>query len=309
MIRTMLLPLLLLLTACTPAPQDMESMLADLKVKTAELIAAAPSGPLESRLADPALLWRVPGAPETLQDCPECPKMTIVPAGEFTMGSPVGERYRGAEERHRVRIAYPFAVSTFEITFVEWDACVAASGCGGNMPPDEDWGRGRRPVINVSWNDALTYIDWLNAKTGKRYRLLSEAEWEYAARAGTTTAFFYGATLDATQANIDGSGQADSPKSEKNRLQTLPVGSFAPNAFGLYDMHGNVWEFTADCWHDEHIGAPVDGSARTEDGCRGKVVRGGSWYEYSGEARSSHRVGGGSDSPYNTDGFRLARDL
>lgn len=225
------------------------------------------------------------------------------------MGSPPGERYRGAETQHRVRIAYPFAVSTFEITFAEWDACVAGGGCEGYSPPDDDWGRGRRPVTNVSWNDAKAYIAWLNTKTGKHYRLLSEAEWEYAARAGTTTAFFFGAALEPTQANIDGSGEADSPPSERNRQKTLPVGSFAPNAFGLYDMHGNVWEYTEDCWNDEYNGAPTDGSAWLTGSCDGKVIKGGSWLEYSGEARSAHRVGGGADDPYNTDGIRLARDL
>jgi formylglycine-generating enzyme required for sulfatase activity len=231
--------------------------------------------------------------------------MVVVPAGEFSMGSPGGERYRGAEPLHRVLIEKPFAVGKFEVTHDEWAACVAEGGCDTYTPDDYGFGRGKRPVVDVNWNDAKRYLAWLSMKTGKSYRLLSEAEWEYAARAGTTTAFSFGNVLTHEQANIDASGQGG-----EARKMTLPVGSFPANAFGLHDMHGNAWEWVEDCWNDEvNENAPRDGSAWLTGSCTGRVMRGGSFDDYSGEARAAARVGNGVDDHYWSDGFRVARDL
>ena len=243
-------------------------------------------------------------------DCAECPEMVVIPAGEFTMGSPTSELYRGAEMQHRVTIPLPFALSKQEITFEQWDACVADSGCGGYMPDDEGWGRGSRPVINVSWNDAKAYVEWLSRKNGQQYRLPSEAEWEYAARAGTTTPFWFGSTITTDQANFDGSSSTGLSPKAANRQKTLPVESFPANAFGLNDMHGNVWEWVEDCWHDEYTSqAPVDGSPWTDPTCSGHVLRGGSWEDYSGDARSAARVGGATEDQFYSDGFRVARRI
>jgi formylglycine-generating enzyme required for sulfatase activity len=185
------------------------------------------------------------------RDCADCPEMVVVPAGSFTMGSPPGEEGRSETEgpQRKVTIARPFAVGKFEVTFTEWDACVAAGGCKHN-PNDQGWGRGGRPVIDVSWNDITReYLPWLSRKTGKTYRLLTEAEWEYAARAGTTTPFWWGSSISTSQANYHGpTTYGGGPKGEY-RQKTVPVDSFAANLWGLYNVHGNVWEWVEDCWH------------------------------------------------------------
>lgn len=233
--------------------------------------------------------------------------MVVIPAGEFTMGSPAS--VQGAEAQHRVTIASPFAVSKFEITFEEWDACLNEGGCRGYRPDDEGWGRGKRPVMNVSWEDAKAYSAWLSRKTGQPYRLLSESEWEYAARAGTTTMFSGGDALTPRQANYDGSADGTGP-SDQNRQTTMPVGSFAANGFGLHDMHGNVSEWVEDCWQDDYTARhPTDGSAWLEGNCDGRVVRGGSWEDSQVELRSAARTGGEKTDRFYTDGLRIARNL
>jgi len=234
----------------------------------------------------------VEGALGEFKECAECPAMVVIPAGEFTMGSPSAEQ--GAEKEHRVTIAAPFAASKMEITFEEWDACVADGGCGGYRPDDQGWGRGAHPVMNVSWQNAQAYVDWLRHKTGKLYRLLSEAEWEYAARAGTTTRYAFGETLFPEQANFDATNDGSGP-SDENRQRTVPVGSFSANRFGLHDMHGNVSEWVEDCWHDNYDErAPNDGAPWLADAnCNGRVVRGGSWEDSGVELRSAARTGGG----------------
>lgn len=164
--------------------------------------------------------------------------MIVVPAGSFRMGS----RDPRDENEHSVKVARRFAVAKFELTFAEWDACVAELGCNGYKPNDAGWGRGRRPVINVNWDDARQYVTWLSAVTGKTYRLLSEAEYEYATRAGATTRYPWGDDIGKNNANCNGCG------SQWDNKQTAPVGSFAANGFGLYDMAGNVWGWTGSAW-------------------------------------------------------------
>lgn len=259
-------------------------------------------------LAASGLAAAAPSA--TFSDCTGCPVMVRIPPGQFTMGSPPGELYRGPEQQHRVTIAAPFAIGEYEVTFAQWDACVAGGGCRNYRPDDEHWGRGNRPVIGISWNDAKAYVAWLSRKTGKPYRLPSEAEWEYAARAGTTTSFSFGPTISSAQANYDAStGYGDGPKG-MNRKKTMPVGSFPANAFGLHDMHGNVWEWVEDCWADEYTAAtPADGRPFNSRNCEGHVLRGGSWEDHPADLRSAARVGGGSDDQSWSDGFRVALTL
>jgi formylglycine-generating enzyme required for sulfatase activity len=241
----------------------------------------------------------------------DCPEMIVVPAGAFTMGSPPGEKGSANSERpqHTVTITKPFAVSKLELTFADWDACVAGGGCNGYKPDDQPWGRGQQPVINVNWDDAQAYVAWLSAVTGKTYRLLSEAEYEYAARGGTTMVYPWGddISLNGTaMANCDGCG------SKWDGQQTAPVGSFAPNKFGLYDPVGNVWEWTEDCVHGNYDGAPANGSAWREASggdCGSHRLRGGSWNFAAGYLRAAFR---GAHATVTRDaycGFRVARTL
>jgi formylglycine-generating enzyme required for sulfatase activity len=294
-----------------PARPKLEAQIAELKTRTAALAAPARAkldalSP-QQRLAAPPAIWRVRGALKEFRDCGRCPQMVVIPAGEFTMGSPPSAQQ--AEAAHRVTIAAPFAVGKFAITFDEWNDCVKGGGCAGYRPDDQGWGRGKRPVIDISWDLAKAYAQWLAAKTGKPYRLLTEAEWEYAARGGTTSQFSTGATISPRLANYDGSEDGSGP-SAANRQKTLPVGSFPPNAFGLYDMHGNVTQWVEDCWHDDYTdAAPTDGSAWVEGSCDGRVLRGGSWADSESELRSAARTGEYKDESSYNDGFRIARGL
>jgi formylglycine-generating enzyme required for sulfatase activity len=232
-----------------------------------------------------------------------CPVMIVMPHGKFIMGSPENEQGREPSEgpQHEVTIAEPFAVSKFEATFEEWDACAAAAAC---VRVTGHWGRGEMPVINVSWKDAKQYVAWLARLTGKDYRLLTEAEWEYAARAGTNTRYFWGDDPGAGNANCDGCG------SRWDRQHTAAVGSLKPNVFGLYDMQGNVWEWVEDVWHGRYDGAPADGSAwlRGSDP-NYRVVRGGSWRAESELVRAAARVKRNINVRFDTLGFRVARTM
>lgn len=200
---------------------------------------------------------------------------------------------------HEVRIAYPLAVGKYAVTFEECDR-YAAEVKGAHQPSDEGWGRGRRPVINVNFHDAESYCEWLSKKTGQSYRLLSEAEWEYACRAGTTTEYYWG----NSEAGID--NYAVYPCNSNNK--TAEVGSKRPNPWGLYDMSGNVLEWVEDCYHDSYKGAPTDGSVWQGDGAN-RVLRGGSWNISPGYSRSAHRYNGTPACRINCIGFRLARML
>lgn len=296
--------------------------------------------------------WKKSWMSEILQgklivDCPDCPEMMVIPAGSFQMGSPDLERERGNDEspQHNVNVQR-FALGRTEITFAQWDACVADGGCNGYLPKDEGWGRGERPVINVSWDDAQAYVQWLSLKTGKSYRLPSEAEWEYAARAESTTPFnnncnhkpnrqsttpppttllstsllceFYnGNCIHTDEANYNGDYRYCNGGSVcclttatgVYRAQTLPVGSFAANAFGLLDMRGNVWEWVEDCYHDSYSDAPSDGSAWTSGECQSRVLRGGSWLDEPRDLRAAIRFWNGSMYRDDNFGFRAARTL
>ena len=228
------------------------------------------------------------------------------------MGSPPEEKYRGDNEGplHKVTINYPFAVGVYEVTFNEWDYCVRQGGCRLRRPNDEGWGRGDRPVIHVSWHDAKAYVQWLSHKTGKPYRLLTEAEWEYVARAGTTTPFHFGNTISTDQANYNGNYTYSSGTKGKYRKQTIPVGSFSANNFGLHDMHGNVYEWVEDCWHSSYRRAPTDGSAWIAKGdCSKRVYRGGSWDVGPGVLRSANRGWSGAGRRSVDLGFRVALTL
>jgi len=244
-------------------------------------------------------------AGDEFRDCPNgCPLMVMVPAGQFTMGAPLEDEFQNDHEgpQHEVTIAKPLAVSKFEVTFEDWDVCVAYGDC--RRPSDGGWGRDRQPVINVSWEDIQLYVAWLSKMTGKTYRLLSEAEWEYAARAGTQTAYPWGDGIGEGNVTCYGCG------SQWEGKQPAPVGSFAANAFGLYDMHGNVWEWVEDCYHDNYKGAPDDGSAWVADGdCSSRIVRGGSWGDYPIGLRSAARGGSTTVDRSNSGGFRLGRTL
>ena len=252
------------------------------------------------------------GQPGTrTRDCEACPELVVVPAGSFMMGSPASEwgRFNNEGPQRRVTIAEPFAVGVYEVTFREWDACVSEGGCNGYRPDDLGWGRGGRPVINVSWDDARAYVKWLSQRTGKHYRLLSESEWEYVARAGTTGPFHTGSTISSDQANYDSSYTYASGRKGRYRGQTVQVGTFAPNAFGLHEVHGNVWEWTQDCWNDRYTGAPTDSRAWETGECERRVLRGGSWGDVPWLLRSADRGKNDSSIRDLKIGFRIARTL
>jgi formylglycine-generating enzyme required for sulfatase activity len=226
-------------------------------------------------------------------DEPWCPELVVIPPGKFPMGSSDGDQEASGDEKpqHRVRIAYPLAVGRYPVTFEEYDHFAEATR--GERPRDERWGRGRRPVINVSWNDAKAYVEWLAAETGRPYRLLTEAEWEYACRAGTTTRYWWGDNISKDKANYGGD-------------RTSEVGSYPANQFGLYDMHGNVWEWVEDRWHETYQGAPEDGTVWLQGNDSSRVVRGGSWGRFPRDLRAACRLRVGSVGRDGHLGFRVA---
>jgi formylglycine-generating enzyme required for sulfatase activity len=243
-----------------------------------------------------------PGAGVTgnrFRDCSDCPEMIQIQPGSFQMGS--NEHLMFERPRHAVTVSRPFAIGRREVTFDEWDACVAAGACS-YRPPDRGWGRGTRPVINVSWDDAQQFIAWLTARTGQKYRLPTEAEWEYAARAGTSTPFWWGKDAGTNRANCTGCGGTFNGES-------APAGSFPESPFGIVDMSGNAAEWVEDCWHDSYRGAPSDGTAWVSAQCRERVLRGGSFANDANSARTTARFKYDADVRYYANGFRVARDL
>jgi formylglycine-generating enzyme required for sulfatase activity len=239
-----------------------------------------------------------------LHKLPE-PEMVPIPGGKFVMGTPAREGDNNEHPQHQVRVS-KFEIGKYDVTFSEYDVFTAATM--RETASDRGWGRGTRPIINVSWTDAIAYIEWLNEKTGKNYRLPSEAEWEYSARAGSTTSFWWGPDIGqgGSRAHCDGCG------SQWDGKETAPVGSFKPNRWGLYDTAGDVWEWTADCWHETYQKAPQDGSAWTianGGDCDSHVIRGGSWTGSPQDRRSAKRLSYGTSAAASDQGFRLARDL
>ena len=284
---------------------------------------------------------QLPGGSQ-FRDCEQCPEMIVIPAGSFLMGSRSGEAGRADEQpQHEVSIAYAFAVSRTEITFAQWGACAAADIClqGG----DGGRGVGDLPLVNVSWEGALAYVGWLNSITGEHYRLLSEAEFEYAARGGTTTPWFWGNVGDSAKAcefaNLfDKTGEQAHPDFSSPAIdcndgyaQSAPVGSYKPNPFGLADIIGNVSEWVADCYEKGYVDAPDNGSVRKVEPpcekkfegicmdkfdsaaaggeCKERVVRGGSWADGASAARAASRMGQGTGVMNDRTGFRVAREL
>ena len=227
------------------------------------------------------------------------------------MGSSASEQGRDEDEGpiHEVTIAEPFSVGIYEVTFAEWDTCVQDGGCSQYRPDDEEWGRGMRPVVNVSWKDVQKYVGWLSDRTGEKYRLLSEAEWEYVARARTTTPFHTGAVISTEQANYDGNYTYGVGGKGQYRERTVAVGSFPENGFGLHDVHGNVIEWVQDCWNESYTGAPTDGTAWETGDCRYRVVRGGSWFGSPKNLRSASRGIGDANGHGHTLGFRVATNV
>ena len=241
---------------------------------------------------------------DTLRSGGSGPEMVVVPAGSFRMGCASAVFCENHElPVHHVTIPRPFAVGKYEVTFAEWDVCVSSRGCSHR--PD-DWGRGRgsRPVVNVSWDDARQYVSWLSSQTGATYRLLSESEWEYAARAGTSTSYSWGNEIGSGRANCRGCG------SQWDGQDTAPAGSFSANGFGLNDMHGNVREWVEDCWNGTYNGAPSNGSAWRSGDCSLRVLRDGSWNDSEWELSSATRIRArASHRNYGSFGFRVARTL
>jgi len=273
---------------------------------------------------------------ESSKDCDVCPEMVTVPAGTFQMGSPSYEEGRNEVEGpvHQVTIPRDFAVGKYEVTKAEYAAFVSATGyAGGSSCRTDEGGKWedrsgrswrdpgfrqseRDPAVCISWDDARAYTEWLTRQTGKAYRLLSEAEWEYAARAGTTTARSWGSDSasacgyanvhDSTSKSVNGFTW-ENHACDDGVAQTAAAGSYQANAFGLHDMLGNVWEWTADCWNDSYAGAPSDGSAWTGGNCEKRVLRGGSWVSEPRDVRSAYRIRLGSGGRSNGLGFRVAR--
>jgi formylglycine-generating enzyme required for sulfatase activity len=295
----------------------------------ATVVAGLGFGVASSQTPKPVADSLQPGA--TFTECRHCPEMVVLPPGEFTMGSPGDEPLRRENEpRQPISFARAFAMSATPVTWDQWEACVRDGRCDGAAidvalrtgidgqpnPDYRDSGRGSRPVVGVSWYDAQAYVGWLNAKTGEddAYRLPSEAEWEYAARAGTTTAFPWGPEIDHDHGNFGTDAEGLGGKTEGRDVwldETSPVASFPPNAFGLYDMHGNIFEWTEDCYEADRAHAPSDGSASKEGNCANRVFRSGTFLSNPYMQRSARR-----GAPYpatqrgrNYLGFRVAKTL
>jgi formylglycine-generating enzyme required for sulfatase activity len=268
-------------------------------------------------------------APGTqFRDCDVCPAMVVVPAGSFVMGSPASDPDHTGDEapQHRVGFARPFAVAKYATTRGEFARFVAESGyrvapgclIRRNGSWFDDRGAGwrrpgfrqtkRDPVVCMSWNDGEAYAHWLSRKTGHSYALLTEAQWEYAARAGTVTPYNWGAQASHERANYGTEPCCAPAVAGRDRwLHTSPSGSFPPNAFGLYDMHGNAWQWMQDCWHRNYDGAPDDGSAWLSGTCVDRVMRGGSWNCAASTVRAAGREVHDLSGRYAVVGFRVAR--
>ncbi len=264
-------------------------------------IAKADASKTEAAAIHP--IQKISTKPGTIfRDCPDCPEMVVLPTGKLLMGAAATEVSHEKTEtpQHSVTLNYALAVARTELTFSEWDACSTAKVCRQDV--ESTWPRGQQPAINLDWNDAQTYLDWLSKTTGQHYRLLTEAEWEYAARASSLTAYAWGEDIGNNLANCIGCGEQS-----KNAAPQL-VGSYLHNPFGLFDMHGNVQEWVQDCWHENYQGAPQDGSAWLIECSEGRrVVRGGAWDSTAPALRSAARDRKTWDHRSPDIGFRVAR--
>lgn len=242
------------------------------------------------------------------------PEMVVIRPGRFLMGSPQDQKRRDRNEGPQVSVSidYAFEIGRYEVTFDNWRLCVNDGGCNGYRPEDNGWGRGKRPVTNISYNDIEAYIQWLNKKTGLTYRLPSEAEWEYVARAGKQLPFSTGSGEVITDkfANFNGKFPYG-PNAEPGDYlrKTVPVGSYPANSFGVHDIHGNVYEFVSDCYVAGHSGNPGDGSPRRDGNCDARVIRGGSWVTHGYQMRAAKRLRYTKEHRYDDFGFRLARTI
>ncbi len=241
-------------------------------------------------------------------DCTGCPTMVKLPAGSFRMGDLNDNNQSNEKPVHSVTLP-AFAVSKTEITFAQYGRCISVGECNPGKG-DEGWGRGSRPVINVNWNDAKRYANWLRKKTNKPYRLLTEAEWEYAARAGSSTKYPWGSQASREYANYGSEQCCDGLAQGRDRwVNTSPAGSFPPNNFGLHDMLGNVWEWVEDCYQDNYDGASPNGRAQTSGNCEYRVMRGGAWDFVPMSLRPAVRLFDRPTSRIDNLGFRVAQDI
>ena len=280
-----------------------------LKVVTYAFVLSCSAVLAQENLRVPAVLEPGAAFSDELRDGGRGPEMVIVPAGSFEMGCVSGVNcFDDQKPVHQVMISQPLAISRFEITFEEYERYADPSHID-----DEGWGRGRRPAVNVSWNDAKQYMAWLSSQTGQTYRLLTEAEWEYAARAGSETRYHFGDSeaqlCDFANSWDIEAGNPNAPCSDGVGLQTAEVGTFAPNAFGLHDMHGNVYEWVEDCWNASYSAAPSDGSAWVNGDCSRRVLRSSSWLDYPKDSRTAIRVRFVPDLRNGVGGLRVARTL
>ncbi|MGU3538647.1 SUMF1/EgtB/PvdO family nonheme iron enzyme [Methylobacterium sp. A54F] len=276
-----------------PPPAEPERQAAPPPAPPVVTAALPPPAPPPSRAPEPA-----PRAAQSLRDCEGCPEMVPLPPGSFEMGAAATPFDRPV---HRVTLAKPFAIARRETSVDEWRACVEAGACK-YRPSPADAQPGSRPITNVSWFDAKEYVAWLTAKTRQTYRLPSEAEWEYAARGGSGTAFAWGAQVGDGRANCRDCRRVANP-------ELTDVASFAANGFGLFDMAGNAAEWVEDCWNESYRGAPPDGAPWTQGSCGQRVLRGGSFDSTATYVRPTARFRYDADVRYYANGFRVVRAL
>jgi formylglycine-generating enzyme required for sulfatase activity len=268
---------------------------------------AAPAAPRPEPKPEPAVTKPAPtkavASRDTggKRDCPGCPEMVVVRPGSFVMGDDRG--YRTEKPAHRVTLGSAYAIGKYEVTLAEWNACVSAGACRAIADGSTAGLNERSPALDLSWNDAQRYVRWLSRLTGEDYRLPTEAEWEYAARAGTGTRYWWGNKMQPGKANCKGCG------GDWSNEAPADVDSSPANPFGLHGVNGGVWEWVADCWHDSYRGAPRDGSAWKESDCRRNVIRGGSWRNDSTYAHSASRFKYDTNVRYIQNGFRVAKSL
>jgi formylglycine-generating enzyme required for sulfatase activity len=279
------------------APAQPAARPATPPLEPARSTASATNATSAQRTTPPAGIT-TPASGSEIKDCANCPVLVAVPAGTFVMGTNNDDP--SEKPPHAVSIAHGFAIGKYAVTVAQWNACVAAGAC--LHLSSEANGPGDMPVRDVSWDDAQQYVKWLSKTTGKPYRLPTEAEWEYADRAGTTTRYWWGDQMSKGHANCKGCGEpwrAEAP---------MGVGSFAANPFGLYDMNGSVWEWVSDCWHNSYKSAPTDGRVWDEPNCQVRVIRGGSWRTGVSYMLTSTRFKYDASVRYSENGFRVARD-